>query len=665
MERAKRKRCPRAESGRAATAKGWSAIALCAVTTSLSACSARPFCLYLGPDPELTNHVQPFEIAVDPGARRVFSTSLGSRTVAVLDADTQAVDRMLPTGSRPLAYPDVAVDDGGVLWITARQQPPLLRFDLDTAERTTPAVALARSGTGIAAPGGGALLLGFEGEGSQALVLLDGDGEVVTHRTLEHGATWVIPHDGDHVGLIRRFDGADCCDDGYELRSLPELEVEAACDLPFQAQRGAVLDDGTVVVADQHHIGTVGCDGDLPRSWTAGAENKDVVSLGDQALVLDRTGSDAGWDPNWGVARVADAGGVDGDRTFVTGKNSGYGALDPDTGLVWVNSEGTTEVLVLDPVAGQVVAAIRTGTFLDGLATDPEQAGVFYVTGRLSNTFARIEDGEQTVEVTDVPWPFSPVVDVARDRVWALSQLDSTVHGHRRSDLAAETAIDTGLGTNRLLTFGTLAFHPGRKTLFLAHSAADQLLELQPDTGQILRTWDLGGPAIEDWKEIGELLVRVDGATGALLVCRSNDGRVQRIDPDAGDVRTRWLDADDAEKLRSGNNVDFAVVIPKQGVLFVAGSAFDAATLDPIPDRDLDVRRVLGPHPRHTNQLLVITNDNRLARVTEAGAVLGSLPFAAHDLHSTVFRVDGQADAVAMVRAHDAYVCWLELSELK
>jgi len=640
-------------------------LCLLAVAAAASGCPVRPYCLYLGPDEDLANHVQPFEIGVDPATRRVFSTSLGSRTVAVIDADAGAIDRMLPTGSRPLAYPDIAVDEDGIAWVTARQVPPVLRYDLGTGERTETGAELARSGTGIPAPGGGVLLLGFEGDGNQALVRIDADGQVAGHLTLDRGAAWILPVDDDRIGLIRRWDDGGCCEDGLELLSFPDLEVVATCDLPFPAERGAVLDEGTVIVADKHHIGVAGCDGEAPVGWTAGSENKDVISLGAEAMVLDRTGTDEGWDPNWGVARIATPDGVLDDRTFVSGKNTGYGAHDPVSGLVWVNSEGTTDVRALDPVAGQVVTAIRTGTFLDGLTTDHEHAGVIYATGRLSNTFARIEGGEWTHELTDVDWPFSPQMDPSRDRVWVISQLESTIHGHRRADLAPEVTLDLGLGTNRLLTFGSLAFHPSRQTLFFAHSGEDALLEIQPDTQQVLGRWELGGPAIEDWKEIGELLVRVEGGSGALIVCRSNDGRVQRVDPDEPDVQTVWLEGEDADAVGEGNAVDFAVVIPKQDLLYVGGVALDANSLERLPDRDLDVHRVVGPHPNHANQLLVVTHDNELARVDRNGTILGSLPFAAHDLHSTLFRIDGKNEAVAMVRAHDAYVCWFEVADLR
>jgi hypothetical protein len=646
----------------------WLPALACAMALLLGTlgCSVRPFCLFLGPDEEQPNHVQPFEIGVDPATRRVFSTSLGSRTVAVIDADEGTIDRMLPAGSRPLSYPDIAVDEDGIAWVTARQIPPVLRYDLDSGERTETAAELARSATGIPAPGGGVLLLGFDGDGNQALVLIDGGGEVVTHRVLDRGAAWILPVDDEHVGLIRRFDDGSCCDDGFELLSLPALEVAAVCDLPFAAERGASLDDGTVVVADKHRVGVVGCDGQATSSWNVGSENKDVISLGAEAMVLDRTGIDEGWDPNGGVARIVAPDGVQEDRTFVSGKNTGYGAFDPITGLVWVNSEGTTEVRALDPVAGQVVTTVRTGTFLDGLTTDWEHAGVIYATGRLSNTLARIDNGELIVEHTGVAWPFSPQVEPARDRVWVISQLESTIHGHNRDDLASEVVIDTGLGTNRLLTFGSLAFHPSRKTLFFAHSGEDRLLEIQPDTQQILASWELGGPAIEDWKEIGELLVRVEATSGALIVCRSNDGRIQRIDPDGGAVQTVWLQGEDAAAVGEGNAVDFAMVLPKRELLYVGGLALDPATLDRLPDRDLDVHRVVGPHPNKDNQLLVVTHANELARVNEnTGVVLGSLPFAAHDLHATVFRLDGENGAVAMIRAHDAYVCWFEVADLK
>ena len=54
-------------------------LVLLALACLAGGCQAQPFCLFLGPHEDVPNHVQPFEIAIDPAERRVFSTSLGSR----------------------------------------------------------------------------------------------------------------------------------------------------------------------------------------------------------------------------------------------------------------------------------------------------------------------------------------------------------------------------------------------------------------------------------------------------------------------------------------------------------------------------------------------------------------------------------------------------------
>jgi YVTN family beta-propeller protein len=625
-------------------------------------CPDPPPCLDLAPHADLPNHVQPFEVAVAVDQRRVYSTSLGSRTVAVIDADDEAVIGMLPVGSRPLSYPDIAVDEHGTVWVGQRDRPALLRFDAGTDERTEPAVDLARSSALTAVSGGGVLMLGFDGDDTQSLVLVGADGAIVQRRELDEGASWVLSLPDGRVGLILRGSAeGDATAGGLQLLELPTLEVVESCDLPFTAQRGAALDDGTVVVANYERIGLVGCGGEPAAGWIVGDENRDVVSRGSDALVLDRLGAGDGFDPNYGVARAVDLDGVG--EPFATGKNTGYGAFDPVTGLTWVNSEGTTELLTLSTTT--VAGGVTTGTFLDGVVVDPDEAGVVFATGRLSDTFVRIVDGEVDAETAAVTWPFSPAVDVTRDLVWVISQLDSTVHGHRRGDLSSSAVIDLGFEPNRLLTFSSLAWHPGRETLFLAQSAEDALFELDPDSGDILQQWDLGGPGITDWEQIGHLQVRVAGTTGAVVVGRSNDTRIQRVDPDDGSTLTVWLDPDEGAEGAHHEQVDFFVVVPKQDVIFVGGLALDANTLERIAGRDLDVHKVIGPHPSKPTQILAVDGEQRLVRYDGEGRLKGTLSFAAHDLFAATFRIDGRGKNVVMVRAHDAHVCWFPVSDLR
>jgi len=240
------------------------------------------------------------------------------------------------------------------------------------------------------------------------------------------------------------------------------------------------------------------------------------------------------------------------------------------------------------------------------------------------------------------------------------------IHGYRRSDLQLRVEIDPGFGRNVLLTFGSLVLHPLRHTLFLAHAEADLVAEIDPDTGDVLATWDLQGPAIEDPDQIGHLMMRIHAATGALYICRSNDARVQRLDPLLDTLDTAWLDESVAEELSAGNSVDFAAMRQEEPIVYIGGHAMDGTTLTPLPDRDLPVSRVIGPHPDGNDDLLAVAADRRrLVRIDTTGEEMDSVAFTGKELHSALFRIDKERRSIAMIRASDGRLCWFRFDEMK
>ncbi len=412
--------------------------------------------------------------------------------------------------------------------------------------------------------------------------------------------------------------------------------------------------------------GMAGCDGAPAVTWTVGVENKDVIPVGDLAVVLDRVGSGEGVDPNRGLARLVNRGGVLADRSFPTAKNTGFGALDSNTGLLWVNSEGSAELVAYEPLGGLERARIRTGTFLDGLAVDPTTEHDHFVTGRLSNTFMRLEHDIIAASTEAVRWPFSPVVDPGRDLVWVLSQTESTVHGHRRSDLASVKVIDPGLGSNALLSFGSLLLHPKRDSLLLAQSQQDVVVELDPDSGEELGRWSLEGPAIEDPDIIGHLALHADPGGQALLLTRSSDGRFQRLDLSTGELITRWLEPDEAQAATEGNEVDASHLLASEGLVYLGGLAVDSRSLERRPDRDLPVSRLLGVHPETNDHLLGVSKDGTiLLEMDRAGTVLYAQPHAATEQKAQTFRVAARQRAIITVRSQHARLCWFGFEQLR
>jgi hypothetical protein len=628
------------------------------ITGLLAGCARDPVCVDLTPHDGITNHVQTFEVALDPARRLLYSTALGSSAALVYDADSLEVLQDLPLGDGPLNTPDLELDPAGNVWIVSNTDPAVVHFDVESGDRTLFWDDLLGARDLAPRAAGGVVVLGRSAGSNSSLVAYGADRELVATLDLEVSARGLVPMEGGEQVGVATDDGVLIVLDSLDLAELQRCEL--ALERP---QRGAQLDDGTVVLAGESSIGTA-CQG-VPQGWLVGTENMEVLSLGAEALVLDRIGDEPGHDPNLGIARRIDPqqGVVD---SFVTAKNTGFGVLDPATGRLWVNSEGTSELVAYDPTSGERLDAIRTGTFLDGLAVDPEDSSVLYATGRLSDTFVRIEGTEEVASTREIHWPYSPVVDLQRDLLWVMSQTECTLHAVDREDLSLQLSIDPGLGSNTLLTFGALTMHMDRGTLFFAEPQRDVLLEIHPDSGAELQRWELGGPLIDDPDEVGELALRVAPGSQAVYVIRSNDARLQRADPSTGSLETVFLPDDVVKALGEGHRTDFVRHYPEDGILFVGGKAVRMDSLERAPERDLEVTRLAGRHPRHEDQYIAVDDAKQsIIRVREDGEVLGSIGFAAHELHATVFKVSPEESAVYMTRALHGNVCSFPLRSLR
>ncbi len=619
-------------------------------------------CADFVPYAELGNHINPFEVAVDAAHRRVYSTSLGNRTLGIYDADTFAILAMVPLRERAQVRPDVVVDASGAAWVLGELDPAVVRYAIDAEGRRQYNRPLAQANDGLPLPDGGLLALGADADGVQLLQRFGKDGGIGGEQRFDGHAHGLIAMRDGHIGLLMQAWDSD----GLRVLDPDSLEQVASCTLPFEASRGAQLEDGTVVISRDDAIGLAGCDGAEPQAWQVGVENKDVVAIGAEAVVLDRIGSGEGVDPNLGLARVVTAAGMLDGRSFPTAKNTGYGAYDSHKGLLWVNSEGSAELVAFDPATGAEQARVRTGTFLDGLAIDESVEQGYYATGRLSNSVLRVADGALAAESHAVLWPFSPVVDPARDLVWVLSQTEATVHGLRRSDLALKRSIDPGLGSNVLLTFGSLALHPQRGSLLVAESERDVVLELDPDSGRVLGRWELGGPAIEDPDLIGQLELHVAEDDGALLLVRTTDGRAQRLELDSGALSTIWLDGAELALATRLHSVGISALHAPTSTLYVGGMAVDARSLTRTPEADLPLNRLLGVHPWTPDHLLGVASDGRaLVELDAAGGVVGEQPFSLRDLNAPTFRIAAQQEAILVTRSQDASICWFGFERLR
>ena len=160
--------------------------------------------------------------------------------------------------------------------------------------------------------------------------------------------------------------------------------------------------------------------------------------------------------------------------------------------------------------------------------------------------------------------------------------------------------------------------------------------------------------------------MRVTPAAEEIIVVRSNDARLQRIDPDGSEVETVFLPSDVAEALGNGHKTDFLRHFPTENLLYIGGKAVQLDTLDRWEEKDLEVTRVVGRHPVKGDQWIAVDDNSRnIVRLNEEGEEVGSVTFAEHELHATVLKVSPEERAVYMTRALHGNVCSFPVSELR
>ena len=254
----------------------------------------------------------------------------------------------------------------------------------------------------------------------------------------------------------------------------------------------------------------------------------DVIQLPSGTLVLDRVGEE---NRNWSIARLFDvsAGELNLKSSFTTGKNSGRGGRDAKTGLIWVNSEGTTEVWAMDPATGVLRNALPTGLHIESIAAS-DSKGVVLVSGRLSSFLAQVDFVRGSVEVLKhtLSWPVSPVFH--EDKFYVLDQLGGSLHVFDGVDLMQGDSLDLGWSKLDTLTISDAVLLSDRGSLLLSNGALDEVVEVDLATFSIARRIVMGTPLDRDDPGRLELHPMDDGA----LAVRSFDGRIVKIDLDVG-----------------------------------------------------------------------------------------------------------------------------------
>jgi len=548
-----------------------------------------------------TNHLLPLYVGIDPAGHRLYTSCNALPTVAEIDLWTRSLTKVHDLGVARPGHAKVYPDGAGAVWFAwagEPGEPTVMRLDPLTGEVTHHDTGLVAANHGAGLREGGAVFAGHRGgvAPDHTVIQVLGDGGKVRTETILPVEVLALRQasDGALVALVR--DNAESRGGVYRMRPTDLALISQCLDpdgSPFDGGFAilAELPDGNFVASQDDALHHIPCDG---RAWTSlqlEPGQRDLFVVGDEIVLLGNSGTDETQGPNWGIARRYDHDLQPVEPWFPTGKNSRYGRIDRDDNLIWLNSEGTTEVWAVDPADGAVADKVRLGEHVESVTVGPD-GRVFY-TGRLSNAFGLVDLDAEEAEVIreQVVWPTAPVWQ--GHTLWLLDQLSSDLVEIDAGSLGVRRVHDLGLDENTLLTFSDVAYHAPRGTLFVAHSEANVLVEYDPQQRVPVGRWQLDGPPVSSDDLTGRLEVLI--FDDAVVTFRNSDGVFNRVDPDLDEVVV-WnqLHADDVDALRADKRIDQSLRTANGRLIYAGGFAVDAETLDRRPGHDLDVTTLVA-----------------------------------------------------------------------
>ena len=566
-------------------------------------------------DFEGDNHLLPTKLLVSSIKRQAYSHALNSDTLAQIDLDSRSLLTVhdLPGTGRVELY-----DGGNALYVT-RESPPLQIFDPVEVSFQALVVGLESVSGVLHLSETKTAICGTSPDGSYLIQVHDRSDE---HKRLSFEILPDVPRgllqiDADHLAVIM---GNSSGSTTIEIRANADLSLTRSCSSPFGASAFALTPDGDVMLATNRQIGLAPCSETLPSREPAllelGEENMEVILSPTGMIVLDRVGE---VNPNWSIARIFDtsAGSLDLSRSFQTGKNSGRGGRDSQTGLIWMNSEGTTETWAMDPKEGSIRAQVPLGLHIESTAAS-DTKGTVLVSGRLSSLLAVVDFVSGTTQVLNhtLSWPVSPTY--FQGRFYVLDQLTGSVHRFDALDFKQGLSLDLGWENLDSLTISHMSLHPERGTLLISQGAADEVIEVDLESFSIKTRVPLGAPLDRDDPGRMEVFPYGDGA----LAIRSYDGRVAEIDLDNESAK---LHEPLAGALQKRSHMQFSSLSQDQSLLYIGPYAVSTDTWLATPALDRD-----WSFPVHQDAqgdwVGWRESDTSLVRFSAAGEELATVP---------------------------------------
>ncbi len=525
------------------------------------------------------NLLVPIQVGLDPIGRRLYVSSNGLPTLAEVDLDAAALVAVHDLSEMSALHPLVAADEEGLVWLGFQKGAPLASFDPTKGVYTVVDVRVAQVHALVSVEGGGAVAAGAATEGGHDVLLALRQDTSPLQFDLVGSVLGLDPATGGGVNALVS-----------DARAEPPAAMVTLSGDTLVEQARCALADGQdassgfswfdelpgvgFAISQGRTVAALDCGTGLWNELPVPGENYAVFGLSDGTFaVLDRVG---GADRNWGLARTFDSALSETRDAVQVGKNSGYGARDPATGLVWMNSEGTGEVWAWRPESGEVEARVRLGAHVESITIDPSAPDVVVFTGRLSSSVGRanLRTGELVVVEDTLTWPVSPCF--IGSRLFMLDDLTSTVVELDPISLSVMQRFDVGLGPNSTLTLSDLAADAERGWLYVSNGGTGDVAALDVDSGAIAGAWSLLG-ATPDADTPGRLELAV--AAGGLVALRNSDGELRRLDPDSGAVLSATADGRSTHFVVRGHALD-SLAVSDDGLRVWSGPwAFDALTL--------------------------------------------------------------------------------------
>ena len=169
--------------------------------------------------------------------------------------------------------------------------------------------------------------------------------------------------------------------------------------------------------------------------------------------------------------------------------------------------------------------------------------------------------------------------------MWVITQLGSQLHALDPDTLVVTQSLDFGLFANRTLSVDRDIRYPDRQTLFLTFTADNVMIEFDPLARAEVGRWSLiGGRILNDASRRRVQPMVVDGG---IVIIRTNDGSISRMNLESGALTSAKLSSDAAWAQAALEYPDLGYPYAVGGLVYAGQFAMDAATLLMLTERDL------------------------------------------------------------------------------